>query len=135
MFETAARLIADDQGYLETSELFSALINREKLGSTAMGNGIAIPHCRISNCPEPVGALLTLAEPVEFDAHDGQPVDIVFVLLVPEEAHQEHLNMLALLARMFSESKHLAKLRAATNSNELFASASAILGTLTAMTE
>ena len=131
VFESAAAMIADDQAYLESGEVFSALISRERLGSTAMGNGIAIPHCRIANCAEPVGALITLADPVDFDAHDGQGVDVVFVLLVPEDAHQEHLDVLALLARMFSTPENLIRLRAAEDDQALYQTATQILGDLT----
>ncbi len=130
VFESAARLVAEDQSYLDSAELFAALINREKLGSTAMGNGIAIPHCRISNCSEPIGALLTLVDPIEFDAYDQQLVDIIFVLIVPEEAHQEHLNVLANLARMFSDPDNANRLRQATSDVELYTYAEEIFNSL-----
>ncbi len=125
VFETAARLISKDQLSLSESEVFSALFAREKLGSTGLGKGIAIPHCRISNCTHAVGALLTLEQPIDFDAPDGRPVDILFVLLVPGEAHEEHLNILSGLARSLNDDAYCKTLRAAVNDETLFAQATA----------
>ena len=98
---------------------FSSLLAREKLGSTALGDGIAIPHCRISGCSEAMGTLLTLEEPIDFDAPDGNPVDILFVLLVPAEAHQEHLTILGGLAQLLSNSDYCQGLRDASSNQEL----------------
>jgi PTS system nitrogen regulatory IIA component len=102
----------------------SQLIAREKLGSTGLGEGIAIPHCRIENCSQPTGILLTLAEPIDFDSPDNQPVDLVFALLVPAEAHQQHLDTLAGLARLFSQPDFCDSLRNAQDRAELFSLAS-----------
>ena len=118
--ETLARIISDDQLSLTYDEVFSQLINREKLGSTGLGGGIAIPHSRIGNCTHPIGTLLTLAEPIDFDAPDSKPVDMVFALLVPEEATQQHLDTLAQIARLFSQDEYCRALRAATDVDQLF---------------
>ena len=120
LFETLARLISDDQISLSYDEVLSQLVAREKLGSTGLGEGIAIPHCRIDNCSQPTGTLLTLAEPIDFDSTDNQPVDLVFALLVPAEAHQQHLETLAGLARLFSQPKFCDELRKVQGSDELF---------------
>ena len=120
LFESLARIISDDQLSLSYDEVFSHFIAREKLGSTGLGEGIAIPHCRIGNCSQPTGALLTLAEPIDFDSPDNQPVDLVFALLVPEEAHQQHMDTLAGLARLFSQASFCDALRAARSAEELF---------------
>lgn len=125
LFETIAQVFSDDQVSLPGAEVFSQLIAREKLGSTGLGQGIAIPHCRVGNCTQPLGALLTLVEPIDFDAPDDLPVDLLFVLLVPEEAHQEHLDILAGLARRFSQAEFCTRLRAAGDSADLFAVATA----------
>ncbi|GIR90050.1 MAG: PTS IIA-like nitrogen-regulatory protein PtsN [Gammaproteobacteria bacterium] len=87
---------------LSSETIYRALLAREKLGSTAIGEGIAIPHCRINECAEAAGCLVTLEEPIDFGSTDGRDVDVIFVLLVPEEATQAHLNLLAALARSFS---------------------------------
>ena len=87
---------------LSSETIYRALLAREKLGSTAIGEGIAIPHCRINECAEAARCLVTLEEPIDFGSTDGRDVDVIFVLLVPEEATQAHLNLLAALARSFS---------------------------------
>lgn len=120
LFETLARIISDDQISLSYDEVFSQLIARERLGSTGLGEGIAIPHCRIGNCSQPVGTLITLSEPIDFDAPDNQPVDLVFALLVPEEANQQHLDTLASLARLFSQKSFCADLRSAEDENSMY---------------
>lgn len=123
VFETAAEKICAQHAELESSELFNNLLAREKLGSTALGEGIAIPHCRLSHCKSPLVALMTLDEPVNFDAADGQPVDILFLLIVPEEATQEHLNILAGLAQLLNDAHFRDALRAATDVETLYRSA------------
>ncbi len=117
LFETAAKVICDDQPSLSYEEVFSQLISREKLGSTGLGLGIAIPHCRLDACEQPIGALLTLQDAIDFEAPDGLPVDLVFTLLVPGEAHQQHLKILADIARLFSQGKFCHKLRAARSND------------------
>lgn len=120
LFETVAKIISDDQPALDYDDIFNHLIAREKLGSTGLGGGIAIPHCRAGSCPTPLGTLVTLADPIDFDAPDDQPVDLLFVLLVPEEAHQEHLDILAQIARLFSQKDFCQSLRDAGDDQALF---------------
>jgi len=120
LLETIAGIISDDQLSLPNDEVFAQLIAREKLGSTGLGQGIAIPHCRVGNCTHPLGTLVTVENPIDFDAPDDMPVDLLFVLLVPEEAHQQHLDILAGIARLFSQADFCARLRAARSSSELF---------------
>ncbi len=123
LFETAAGFIGEDQSALQSSEVYNKLLARERLGSTALGEGIAIPHCRISNCEEAVGCLITLDKGIDFDAPDNRPVDILFLLLVPEQAQQEHLNILAGLAQLLSNLEFCEGLRAATDNDDLYRSA------------
>jgi len=123
IFETAARIISDDQLSLPYDLVFSSLIAREKLGSTGLGNGIAIPHCRVSNCTHAMGTLMTLDTPVDFDAPDGKAVDMLFILLVPEEAQQQHLDILAGIAGLFSQDEFCNALRAADDAQALFSAA------------
>jgi PTS system nitrogen regulatory IIA component len=120
LFETIATIICDDQACLPYDAVLDHLIAREKLGSTGLGQGIAIPHCRVGDCAKPMGALISLEEPIPFDAPDDQPVDLLFVLLVPEEAHQQHLDILATVARLFSQADFCARLRAAPDDRALF---------------
>ena len=123
VFETVSALISERRTEMDAGEVYSNLLAREKLGSTALGNGIAIPHCRLSNCESTVVTLMTLESPVDFDAVDGRPVDILFVLLVPEEAAQEHLDVLAGLAGLLGNADFRERLRAATSSEELYRAA------------
>ena len=123
LFETIAGIISKDQPSMDYDDLFDQLIAREKLGSTGLGQGIAIPHCRTANCPQPLETLLTLEDPVDFDSPDDAPVDLLFVLLVPEAANQEHLDILAHVARLFSQPEFCAQLRAADNDADLFQAA------------
>ena len=107
----------------DANGLLLSLQARERLGSTGLGSGIAIPHCRLKNLDTVSGALITLAEPIDFDAIDGAPVDILFVLLAPENAMQQHLSALAALAALFNEATFRQRLRNATNAEQLFQAA------------
>ena len=100
-------------GDLARSAVVDALSAREKLGSTGLGQGIAIPHGRIKGLKDARGAFVRLAQPIPFDAPDGRPVSQVFVLLVPEHATEQHLELLSELAQMFSERAFRERLAAA----------------------
>lgn len=104
VFERAAEAMGAALN-LSSETIYRALLAREKLGSTAIGEGIAIPHCRINECSEAAGCLVTLQESIDYGSADGQDVDIIFVLLVPEEATEAHLKLLAALARSFSNAE------------------------------
>jgi PTS system nitrogen regulatory IIA component len=120
LFETIAKIVCEDQRNLPYDEVLDHLIAREKLGSTGLGQGIAIPHCRVSECAEPIGTLITLEKPIPFDAPDDQPVDLLFVLLVPTTAHQQHLDILAMVARLFNQADFCERLRAASDDRILY---------------
>ena len=102
LFEQAGLLFENHQG-IARSVVFDSLFARERLGSTALGHGVAISHGRIKGLKEALGAFVRLAQPVPFDAPDGQAVSLVFVLLVPEQATEKHLQILSELAQMFSD--------------------------------
>ncbi len=118
LFEQVGQLF---QGSHEVpaSEVFDSLFSREKLGSTALGYGIAIPHGRIKHLKDTACAFIRLKTPTEFDAPDGQPVDLVFILLAPAAATDLHLQILGELAAMFSDETFRAKLRNARDAAEL----------------
>jgi nitrogen PTS system EIIA component len=123
VFEQAGILFENRHG-LARSLVYDALFAREKLGSTGLGQGIAIPHGRIKGLKEVRAAFLRLAAPVQFDAPDGKPVEYVFILLVPEAATEHHLQLLSELAQMFSDKAFRERLSAAQDaaaSHELFA--------------
>ena len=102
VFEQAGMLFESHLG-LARSVIFDSLFAREKLGSTGLGQGIAIPHGRIKGLKHAAGAFLRLTNPVPFDSPDGRPVNLLFILLVPEQATEEHLQILSELAQRFSE--------------------------------
>ena len=102
VFEQAGMLFESHLG-LARAIVFDSLFAREKLGSTGLGQGIAIPHGRIKGLKQAAGAFLRLVNPVPFDSPDGRPVNLLFVLLVPEQATEEHLQILSELAQRFAE--------------------------------
>ncbi|SFU89689.1 PTS IIA-like nitrogen regulatory protein PtsN [Halomonas korlensis] len=119
VLEFFSTFIAQNTPSLDSQEVFSRLIGRERLGSTGIGNGVAIPHARSPHCKTPIAGFLKLSEPVDFDAIDGEPVDLVFVLLVPEEADDDHLALLAQVAGVMNDSETRSQLRKAASQREL----------------
>ena len=107
---------------LSEDDVVSELLKREGLGSTGMGNGVAIPHARFQTIEKPFGIFAKLKQPIDFDAIDGQPVDIVFMLLLPTDSEGEQLGALACVARKLRAADDLVLLRRAKNAPELYAS-------------
>ncbi|MCP1606243.1 PTS IIA-like nitrogen regulatory protein PtsN [Pseudomonas citronellolis] len=120
VLEQIANLVVKDLPGLDAQDIFESLVARERLGSTGFGNGIAIPHCRLTGCKAPISAILHLDAPVDFDALDGAPVDLVFVLLVPEAATEEHLELLRQIASMLDRSEVRERLRRASDGDALY---------------
>jgi len=106
---------------LQEREVFDVLLQRERLGSTGLGQGVAIPHGKMVGLKQIVGVFARLAEPVDFDAVDGEPVDIVFLLLAPEGAGADHLKALARISRLLREGSAVEKLRASNDAAALYA--------------
>ncbi|MBN2885676.1 MAG: PTS sugar transporter subunit IIA [Chromatiaceae bacterium] len=119
LLETLAELLASGHPRLSTEVVFERLLERERLGSTGLGHGIALPHARIREIGEPLGAFVRTAAGIDYDASDGEPVDLAFALLVPEEANDEHLRLLARLAGLFSDPLNRARLREAEDAEAL----------------
>ena len=105
---------------LRVDQVAPCLLKREELGSTGIGHGVAIPHARLPDLQKPYGLLAKLKQPIEFDAIDGQEVDIVFVLLLPAAAENGQLGPLALVARTLRPPENLARLRGAKNTSEIY---------------
>ena len=118
VFEHAGLLFENNQN-VARSQVFDSLFAREKLGSTGLGQGIAIPHGRIKGLKDAVGAMIRMREPIPFDAPDGQPVNLIFVLLVPERATDLHLQILSELAQMFSDQVFRERLLQATSAETM----------------
>ena len=120
VLEEIGRLLASSTPDLTQDRVFDKLLERERLGSTGLGHGVALPHARMAGVAEARGAFIQLAEGVDFDAIDGQKIDLAFGLLVPEEATQEHLNLLAGLAALFSNGELCGKLRRAGSEEAIY---------------
>ena len=112
-------LLFENNNNIARSEVFDSLFAREKLGSTGLGQGIAIPHGRIKTIKEALGAVVRTHQPIPFDAPDAQNVSLIFVLLVPDRATDMHLQILSELAQMFSEKQFREQLMAATTASDL----------------
>lgn len=105
---------------ISASQVVDALLERESLGPTGVGHGVALPHARLSGLTQVVGAFVFLEKPLEFGAVDRQPVDIAFALFAPEESGVEHLKALALVSRTLRDSSLCTKLRANPETNKLY---------------
>jgi PTS system nitrogen regulatory IIA component len=106
---------------LDAREVHEAVLERERLGSTGVGEGVAIPHARIETLSRPVGGFARLLEPADFEAIDEQPADLIFMLLAPTDAGAEHLRALARAARMFRQERIRAALRQAQTDEAVLA--------------
>jgi PTS system nitrogen regulatory IIA component len=101
-------------------EIFDAILQRERLGSTGVGDGIAIPHGKLTKCPRIFGVFARLERPIDFEALDGLPVDLIFLLIAPETAGADHLKALAMIARVLRNSALAAQLRATRDASGLY---------------
>lgn len=117
--EELSELISHDQSSISATDIFDCLLSRERLGSTGVGFGVAIPHGRLKDSNHTTAALIQLNHGIDFDAVDNQPVDLLFALVVPDKATEEHLKILALLAAMFKEDELRAQLREAKNPEDI----------------
>jgi PTS system nitrogen regulatory IIA component len=120
VIEVLSELLVKGQADLTARPVFDSLIGRERLGSTGLGYGVALPHGRFSQSRQAIGAFVKLRQGVDFDAIDRQPVDLAFGLLVPDHYTDEHLKILAYLAEMFSDRVFCQHLRDADSDLTLF---------------
>lgn len=119
VLEELSQLLAASQTELTPNQVFDSLLARERLGSTGLGRGVAIPHGRVTGSEQTVLAMLKLQEGIDYDAVDNQPVDLFFALLVPEHSTEEHLQLLAQLAEMLSDNELVSNLRGANDAATL----------------
>jgi PTS system nitrogen regulatory IIA component len=117
--EKLSEYLAQYDPNLTDTVIFDKLLERERLGSTGLGGGVAIPHCRLAEARQAVVALMTLDSPVDFDSRDKKPVDILFALIVPEDCNEMHLKILATAAEMFSDPKFCQSLRSCESDSDL----------------
>jgi len=119
LLETISRELARNSDGLSQREIFESLCARERLGSTGLGKGVAIPHGRVKGSNDIQASFIRLKKPVSFDSIDGSPVDLLFAMAVPENCNDDHLSLLAQVAEVFSDPQLLKELRAAENSGTL----------------
>jgi nitrogen PTS system EIIA component len=118
--EILSELLARANPEIGSEEIFSKLIERERLGCTSLDKGIAFPHCRISGAVKSSGALIKLVQPVDFDSPDGESVDLVFGLMVPEELDDSHYSDIEQITGLLNDSELRSRLRNATTSKALY---------------
>jgi nitrogen PTS system EIIA component len=118
--ETLAGLIAEADPDITQNEVFESLIARERLGSTGLGHGIALPHGRRKGGVHTIAAFMQLQNGIQYDAIDQRPVDLLFALLVPEESTEEHLQILSRLATMFSDNALVGEIRSGETVDAIF---------------
>ena len=118
--ELAAEHITSSLPGVEIGEVYRGLIEREKLGTTAIGEGVAIPHCRLGHCKSIIGGLFSLESAIDFGAHDDQPVSLMFILIVPEDERSQHLKALAMLAARFENKDYRQSLINSKSDIELY---------------
>jgi len=118
LLELIANIVAD-RTQLPESVIYNNLLNRERLGSTGLGNGFAVPHARLENLDHTLGFFFRLNEPINFESPDNIPVDLVFTIVIPEEATEEHLIILSSLAGIFSRPEICEAIRAASDRDEI----------------
>ena len=119
LFQHIAKITTDGLDDVEEDCVFKTIAERERLGSTGLGKGIAVPHGRIENLPEPVVSLIRLKHPIDYDAPDERPVWLVVGLLVPSEANDTHLQLLANLAAKFQEQQFIETLRVSESADQV----------------
>ena len=120
LLEFISLTLAKKNTELNSREIFESFCNREVLGSTALGNGVAIPHGRVSGIEGAEALFLRLSKPLAFDAEDGQPVDLLFAVGFPIECSEDDSKLLTSISARFSDPELQAKLRAATDANEIW---------------
>ena len=120
LLENISKLLSKQFSNLDDNDIFNAIMAREQLGSTGLGNGIAVPHCRVPHCETIIGALITLENAIDFDAIDGKKVDLIFLLIVPEEKTDDHIKALGSLAELFNDPDFCSTIRQAQNSSDLY---------------
>ena len=118
--EAISQIITDNYPEYNTNKVFETLIERERLGSTGIGHGVALPHGRMAECTDAVGVFISLSEGIDYDAIDREPVKLIFALLIPEHFTEEHLQILARLAEFFRDKNNRQMLENATSAETVY---------------
>ncbi len=118
--EILSELLVRSVPKINSEDIFERLVERERLGCTSLDQGVAFPHCRVEGLHTTIAALIRLSEPVDFDSPDGELVDLVFGLMVPEEINESHQANVRSIADLLGDQTLRQKMRDATTSNELY---------------
>ena len=118
--EAISQIMTDNYPVYNTNKVFETLVERERLGSTGIGHGVALPHGRLTECTDTVGVFISLSEGVDYDSIDKEPVKLLFALLIPDHSTEEHLQILAKLAKFFRDPVNRQKLENATSSETVY---------------
>jgi PTS system nitrogen regulatory IIA component len=118
--EILSELLVRNYPKIASDEIFSCLIDRERLGCTGLDRGAAFPHCRVRGIDQSIAVMIKLSEPIDFDAADGEPVDLVIGMAVPEEIDDSHHEDIQLVARILSDEALRQRLRESTRSKDLY---------------
>jgi len=118
--EILSKLLVRPVPEINSEDIFERLVERERLGCTSLDQGVAFPHCRVEGLDTTIAALIRLSEPVDFDSPDGELVDLVFGLMVPEEINESHQANICSIADLLGDRSLRQKMRDATSSNELY---------------
>lgn len=120
MLELTSKMLAEENSSLHYNDILTKLVERERLGSTGIGHGVAIPHARIAGIDSAIASLIHLDTPINFDSADDQPVDLIFGFIVPEGLEGEHLELISTLATLFNEERFREKLRSSGTNAALY---------------
>ena len=118
--ETISQIVTENYPEYSTNKIFETLIERERLGSTGIGHGVALPHGRLAECTDTIGVFISLSDGIDYDAIDKKPVKLLFALLVPENSTEEHLKILAKLAKFFRQEDNRQTLENATSAESVY---------------
>lgn len=118
--EILSELLARNNPDIANEEIFANLFERERLGCTSLSQGVAFPHCRVNGAGKSIGAVMKLSEAVDFDSSDGEPVDLVFGLMVPEKIEASHYAEIEMIKALLVDQALQARLRATSSSRELY---------------
>ncbi len=120
VLQQISNIFSEQAPWLKNKDIFNSLLERERIGSTAVGHGIAIPHCRLQDISKPVGTLLVLKNNIDFNSVDNQPVNIIFALMMPEKNHKLHLQLLGRIAEVLNQESIRTEISKIQDSSELF---------------
>lgn len=115
-----SNIFSEQAPWLKNKDIFNSLLERERISSTAVGHGVAIPHCRLEDISKPVGTMIVLKNSIDFNSVDNQPVNIIFALMMPEKNHKLHLQLLGRIAEVLNQETIRKEISAISDSSELF---------------